>query len=84
MLFYNLDLKRNPPNRLTIINRYGQTVYVMDNYDNTWGGQSNQGGGLLESDGLLPDGTYYYILDFFGEKPTVTNYVYINRLKGGN
>jgi hypothetical protein len=84
MLFYNLDLKRNPPNRLTIINRYGQTVFVMDNYDNTWGGQSNQGGGLLESDGLLPDGPYYYILDFFGAKPTVTNNVYINRLKGGN
>jgi hypothetical protein len=82
MLFYDLDLKRNPPNRLTIINRYGQTVFVMDNYDNSWGGQSNQGTGLLAGDGLLPDGTYYYILDFFGEKPTVTNYVYINRLKG--
>jgi hypothetical protein len=54
----------------------------MDNYDNSWGGQSNQGTGLLAGDGLLPDGTYYYILDFFGEKPTVTNYVYINRLKG--
>jgi len=82
MLFYDLDLKRNPPNRLTVINRYGQTVFVMDNYDNTWGGQSNQGSSLLAGDGLLPDGTYYYILDFFGEKPTVTNYVYINRLKG--
>jgi hypothetical protein len=82
MLFYDLDLKRNPPNRLTVINRYGQTVFVMDNYDNSWGGQSNQGTGLLAGDGLLPDGTYYYILDFFGEKPTVTNYVYINRLKG--
>ncbi|WP_395618084.1 putative Ig domain-containing protein [Aquirufa sp.] len=82
MLFYDLDLKRNPPNRLTVINRYGQTVFVMDNYDNSWGGQSNQGSSLLAGDGLLPDGTYYYILDFFGEKPTVTNYVYINRLKG--
>ncbi|MDT8886299.1 putative Ig domain-containing protein [Aquirufa sp. LEPPI-3A] len=62
------------PNRMTIMNRSGQVVYDVENYKNDWSGRSSDGQ-------ELPDGTYYYVLDFFGKYPTVSTYVYINRLK---
>ena len=34
---------------------------------------------LLAGDNLLPDGTYFYVIDFFGKYPNVGTYVYINR-----
>jgi gliding motility-associated-like protein len=68
------------PNKLTILNRWGNIVYESADYKNTWGGQTDRAFGLLETDGLLPDGTYYYILDYQGRKPTVKAYIYINRI----
>lgn len=62
------------PNRMTIMNRSGQVVYDAENYKNDWAGKGSDGHDL-------PDGTYYYVLDFFGKYPTVSTYVYINRLK---
>jgi gliding motility-associated-like protein len=62
------------PNRMTIMNRSGQVVYDVENYKNDWNGRSANGQ-------ELPDGTYYYVLDFYGKYPTVSTYVYINRLK---
>jgi gliding motility-associated-like protein len=44
-----------PLNRVLIVNRWGDVVYQSDFYNNDWEG--NFGGGLL------PAGTYYYILD---------------------
>ncbi|MBK7666110.1 MAG: gliding motility-associated C-terminal domain-containing protein [Sphingobacteriaceae bacterium] len=52
-------------NTLTIYNRWGNKVYKMDNYDNTWGGMPNVSGTLGNQ--KLPQGTYYYILEFKGE-----------------
>jgi len=52
-------------NTLTIFNRWGNKVYKMDNYDNTWGGMPNVSGTLGNQ--KLPQGTYYYILEFKGE-----------------
>jgi gliding motility-associated-like protein len=37
---------------VTVFNRYGNTVYKNDHYQNNWDGQYN--------DKSLPDGTYYY------------------------
>ncbi|MHA8075267.1 Ig-like domain-containing protein [Aquirufa sp. TARAVU-A1A] len=62
------------PNRMTIMNRSGQVVYDAENYKNDWAGKGSDGHDL-------PDGTYYYVLDFYGKYPTVSTYVYINRLK---
>ncbi len=46
-----------PQNKLTIFNRWGNIVYSVDNYvDETWNGQNNSGE-------LLPDGTYFAILE---------------------
>lgn len=46
-----------PNNTLKIYNRYGNIVFEESPYTNSWKGQSNGGGDL-------PDGIYYYTLDF--------------------
>nr|WP_321414456.1 gliding motility-associated C-terminal domain-containing protein [uncultured Allomuricauda sp.] len=42
-------------NRLEIFDRYGNSVFQMDRYDNSWEGTGKNGD--------LPNGTYFYILD---------------------
>uniref|UniRef100_UPI0023493E2F T9SS type B sorting domain-containing protein n=2 Tax=Flavobacteriales TaxID=200644 RepID=UPI0023493E2F len=42
-------------NRLEVFDRYGNSVFEMDNYNSSWEGTGNSGD--------LPKGTYYYILD---------------------
>ncbi|MCM4169328.1 hypothetical protein KCTC52924_00607 [Arenibacter antarcticus] len=42
-------------NLLEIFDRYGNKVYSVRGYDNSWGGMSKNG--------LLPKGTYFYFLD---------------------
>ncbi|MCB0707532.1 MAG: gliding motility-associated C-terminal domain-containing protein, partial [Saprospiraceae bacterium] len=44
-------------NRLEIYNRWGQLVYQVDQYDNTWAGKT-QGGEDV------PDGVYYFIFEY--------------------
>ena len=53
-------------NTLTVYNRWGNKVYKMENYDNTWNGMPNVGGTLGNQ--KLPQGTYYYILEFKGDQ----------------
>jgi gliding motility-associated-like protein len=72
---------RTTPNTLTVLDRGGNIVYEMRDYANNWGGDTNRGNPLLAGDGLLPDGVYFYILDYNGVRPTVSTYIYINRLK---
>jgi gliding motility-associated-like protein/uncharacterized repeat protein (TIGR01451 family) len=55
-------LDKTIENTLIIFNRWGNKVYQMDNYDNTWDGTPNTGGTLGNQ--KLPQGTYYYILEF--------------------
>jgi gliding motility-associated-like protein len=66
LVFKGLYL-RKIPNHLSIFNRWGTLVFEMESYDNSFTGT------------LLPDGTYYYILDFFGKKPTISNYLSVDR-----
>jgi gliding motility-associated-like protein len=44
-----------PSNKLVILNRWGDLVYESLYYNNDWNGEYGNG--------LLPAGTYYYILD---------------------
>ena len=68
------------PNTVTIFNRWGNIVYEKDNYQNDWHGQTDRAFDLLASDGLLPDGTYYYVVDYKGNKSNVKSFIYVNRL----
>jgi gliding motility-associated-like protein len=61
-----------PGNSLRIVNRWGQDVYYKAPYDNSFGGQSDQGI-------ALPDATYFYILDLGNGKAPFSGYLIINR-----
>jgi gliding motility-associated-like protein len=69
----------NIENRLTIYNRWGNIVFSTGNYQNNWSGQTDSAFGAMATDNQLPDATYYYILDFFGARPNLGNYVYLDR-----
>ena len=58
--------------KLEIYNRYGMKVYSKSNYVDQWKGQSDKGD-------ELPDGTYYYVIQFKNNQPTKTGWIYINR-----
>ena len=57
--------------KVEIFNRYGTKVYSKSNYENEWFGQSDNGN-------ELPDGTYYFVIDFT-DLETKTGWIYINR-----
>ncbi|NUY82364.1 gliding motility-associated C-terminal domain-containing protein [Flavobacterium sp. MAH-1] len=65
------DLEAFNVSELKIFNRYGTNVYSKSNYQNEWYGQSDKGD-------ELPDGTYYYVIDFADLK-TKTGWIYVNR-----
>jgi len=69
-----LDLEGANVSKLEIFNRYGTKVYSLGNYKNQWYGQSDKGE-------ELPDGTYYYVIEYAGGAPTDTGWIYINREK---
>lgn len=47
---------------LTVYNRWGNKVYSNANYDNSWEGTANVSATIGK--GKLPEGTYYYIIEF--------------------
>lgn len=52
-------LANYPNNKLVVFNRYGDVLYEMDNYDNSWDGSANQRVVGGSDNYLLPTGTYY-------------------------
>ncbi len=48
-----------PNNTIEVFDRYGNSVFQMDRYDSSWDGTG--------SNGDLPKGTYFYILDLNGD-----------------
>lgn len=67
----SFDLAGLNVSKLSIFNRYGETVYSQNNYTNEWKGQSDNGK-------ELPSGTYYYVIEIANQK-TETGWVYVNR-----
>ena len=75
----NIDLY--PNNNLKIFNRYGVLVYEKDGYTNTdpFKGIST-GRATVNKDGKLPQGTYYYVLEYTdgqNQKQQKTGWLYI-------
>lgn len=67
-------------NSITIINRWGKTVYKARGYGISttplfWDGKSNQGG----IDRELPSGTYFYVLDLGNGEQPIAGSVYIDK-----
>ena len=62
-------------NTLTIFNRWEQIVYIKNNYDNSWSGESNLGSSS-KANNILPSGVYFYILDL-KEKGVFKGFVYL-------
>ncbi|RZK10154.1 MAG: DUF11 domain-containing protein, partial [Flavobacterium sp.] len=54
-------LDKYPNNKLEVFNRYGSLVYSKNNYNNDWDGTANVSG-AINSDNMLPAGTYFYVL----------------------
>ena len=52
-------------NKLSIFNRWGNIVYEINGYQNQWNGNAN--GSMIVGSEPLPTGTYYYILDLYGD-----------------
>ena len=76
-VFEIVGLDDYPKNELTIFNRWGHKVFEMTNYDNTWDGTSDSP--VTIGNGLLPKGTYYYVLDLKqGDKP-IKGFFFLNR-----
>ena len=66
------DLSLLDVKQLSVFNRYGMKVYSKENYSNQWYGDSNGGT-------QLPDGTYYYVIEFNNQPSNKTGWVYINK-----
>jgi gliding motility-associated-like protein len=65
------DLRGYNVRTLSIFNRYGRNVYSRASYSDQWVGQSDKGD-------ELPDGTYFYVIDF-ADSESITGWIYINR-----
>jgi gliding motility-associated-like protein len=71
------NIDKYPFANLRIFNRWGALVYERNNYDNSWSGLSNVDKiGIGE---VLPNGTYYYILDLGNDEKPLNGYVIIRR-----
>ncbi|MDB2456286.1 gliding motility-associated C-terminal domain-containing protein [Flavobacteriaceae bacterium] len=63
---------------LTVFNRWQNVVFKTSQYQNDWSGTS-EGNGLISSNSKLPDGTYFYLIEWGDSKPPTRGYVYIKR-----
>jgi gliding motility-associated-like protein len=64
-------LNEYPDNELLIFNRWGDQVFNAAPYRNDWGGTFNNN--------LLPEGTYFYILNLGDGSTPISGYVVIHR-----
>ncbi len=58
-------LENFPENNVSIVNRWGETVFKIDGYDNVtnvFSGYANRG--ITNTNETLPDGTYYYVIEY--------------------
>jgi gliding motility-associated-like protein len=74
-----LGIHAHPDNSLFVYNRWGELVYYKEGYQNEFNGRANAKTFMNGGDGLLPTGTYYYILKIYDNGDVYTGYIYITR-----
>ncbi|RMB56098.1 gliding motility-associated C-terminal domain-containing protein [Dokdonia sinensis] len=65
--FFVIEGIEDIPNTLRLYNRWGLEVFSMENYDNSFNGESD-GRFNIDGNNQLPVGTYYYVLELEGRK----------------
>ncbi len=70
------NLSDYPDHVFKVFNRWGVEVYKASPYNNDWDGTMQ--GKMAVGKDVLPEGTYFYILDLDGDK-IVKGYIYITR-----
>ena len=68
-----------PDNNVKVFNRWGEFVYFKEGYNNEFNGRANTRTQMNGGDGLLPTGTYYYVVKVYETGDTYTGYVYITK-----
>ena len=66
-----------PNNTVEIFNRWGHKLFKQHAYNNDWDGSTQTS--LNFGDGLLPEGTYFVIVDLGDGSPPLKSYLYLNR-----
>jgi len=72
-------LEEFPNNHLRVFNRYGDLVYQAQPYMKDWGGVATEGTIPLGEGNVLPEGTYFYMLDLGNGEDPFTGYVYLRK-----
>ena len=60
-----------------IYNRYGVKVFELNDYIDHWCGQDASDGND-ESNGLLPVGTYFYVIQYASDREPTISWIYLN------
>jgi gliding motility-associated-like protein len=66
-----------PNNEVIVVNRWGETVFRMENYANSFDGKPNQPTSGVSGDGILPEGTYYFLFFDRTNNQQFDGYVFI-------
>jgi len=74
-----LGIMAFPDNNVKIFNRWGELVYSKEGYNNEFNGRANTRTQMNGGDGLLPTGTYYYVVKVYETGDIYTGYVYITK-----
>jgi len=70
------NIENYPKNNFVVFNRWGNKVFEATPYVNTWDGSSQFGSMFGE---LLPESTYYYVLDPGTGDEAYTGFIYLRR-----
>ncbi|MEP1033150.1 gliding motility-associated C-terminal domain-containing protein [Ekhidna sp.] len=78
--FYIQDIENYPNNTVQIFNRWGNKLFEVRGYNNedkVWRGNANFG--LVPGRNVVPDGTYFYLIDLGNGRKPISGFVVIRR-----
>ncbi|PKQ62751.1 hypothetical protein BZG02_11115 [Labilibaculum filiforme] len=69
-------IKDFPNSVLMIFNRWGAKIYSTKGYQNNWDGRADNS--LTVGSEIIPEGTYYYVIDLGDGSKALKGFIYIN------